>query len=179
MLVRSRAVSAGVALVAIVACGGTTSSVEGPPAETSGGAGNGSDTSSGSGTGSGSDSEDRDGGGPGSRLDAGRDARAPNDEACPKTFSAPPGNCKLGTRCEYDEGTCQCVVRCGGAPPPPEEDTSQWTCTKKRNDGCPDERPTAGAACKGNLDCRYGDCCFQTFTCINGKWASGGAVCPP
>ena len=110
--------------------------------------------------------------------DAARDA---NDPACPKTYGAPPGHCTVGLACAYDEGTCECRGYCGGAPPPPDEDFSHWSCTAKRTDGCPDDKPTAGSACTtpGKF-CDYGGCCVEQLVCgQSGKWTSGGLGCPP
>lgn len=108
--------------------------------------------------------------------DAAREANAPG---CPGQYSdAPPGHCTIGLACAYDEGTCDCVDYCGGAPPPPNEDFSHWSC--KPYDDCPQPAPKDGSTCKkSGQTCNYGACCIETFTCVGSKWSGGGLACPP
>jgi len=151
--------------------------VEEPGGGTSGGAANGTNTETSADSGSGS--EENDGGLQPTPLDAGRDARPPNDPSCPQTYSAPRGTCTVGTTCEYDEGICRCAARCGGASVPRDEATGQWRCMPRPDPRCPAQPPPAGGPCKGTIHCRYGDCCPQLYECINDKWSVGGTVCPP
>ena len=110
--------------------------------------------------------------------DAAREANAPG---CPSSYMEPPGNCTLGLVCAYDQGKCECLGYCGGAPPPPDTDFSHWTCTPKLVNGCPDSPPVSGSLCKTPAaSCTYGSCCVETFICgQSGKWSSGGLACPP
>jgi hypothetical protein len=113
----------------------------------------------------------------GAAAEAGLDAAL--DPACAPTYPAPAGNCKVGTTCRYPEGTCLCAQVCSGAPPPDDVDTSQWYCTPKRTDGCPDDPPTAGAPCTGRTTCNYGHCCITRMTCDGATWSSRIEFCPP
>ena len=173
MLLRSRLVTASVVVAATVACGGSVTPIDSSSSSGTSGTGSGS--------GSGSGDVKTDGGAP--VKDAGRPEKdaGPNDPECPKSFLAPPGNCTVGVKCTYPRGTCSCLGHCGGAPPPPDVDFSHWSCTPKRSDGCPEEAPQDGSACKKPAAiCSYGDCCVQTFTCgQSGTWAAGPMSCPP
>jgi hypothetical protein len=174
-VIRVRSVLLGLLVSAVIAaCGGGVATVGGD-----GGAG--SDGSTNGGTDSGSITPN-DGGAPltdaARTKDAARDA---NPASCPATYTAPAGNCTIGTICSYDQGRCECDGYCGGAPPPPDTDFSHWTCTPKLDNGCPDDPPLQGSTCKiPTATCTYGPCCVETFTCSqSGKWSSGGIACPP
>jgi hypothetical protein len=162
----------GSVLVALAACGGTTTT--GADSAGDGGAGTTDGATSGVVSGGGV--------GAGGAADAPKDAvREANVAECPAAFTAsPPGHCTIGVQCGYDEGNCVCAGYCGGAAPPPDTDFSHWRCTPKRTDGCPDTVPMAGSACATpGKTCQYDDCCAAMVTCTGGKWSDPQLSCPP
>jgi hypothetical protein len=115
------------------------------------------------------------------------DAGAPPlAEGCPATFGGGGGACTSGLQCGYPEGSCYCGVPswCGGMAPPEDyyQQPPSWQCTANppavRADGCPGVAPQ-GACAQNGQQCSYGDCCVQSYQCINGQWQAGQAMCPP
>lgn len=116
---------------------------------------------------------------------------APDDE-CPPGFGAPSDRDPCGRdpelRCEYEEGSCECVVRtyCRGIPPEPGWTPEvEYRCTPRvREDGCPGPLPPEGSPCEREMSCTYSpDCCGEGVRarCAEGSWAyeTFTVSCPP
>ena len=92
----------------------------------------------------------------------------PNDTTCPPSWvsatmaeGAPCGE-TLGGRCAWIDGACECS---GEAP-------GSWHCTvrpsRRRDDGCPRDRPPDGFECTGEpARCAYGE---VELECTSGAW---------
>jgi hypothetical protein len=87
-----------------------------------------------------------------------------NDPACPATYAEglTNGPCAITSACEFPEGRCACVHRCGGLRNP--DGGSLWVCGRA-SQGCPVIRGTneLGTPCATpGLVCDYDGCCNST-----------------
>ena len=109
------------------------------------------------------------------------------DARCPASFAKASGACdervSSGAHaCVYPEGKCSCVrsTPCSGVPMPPGE--PGWRCQAARRDGCPNDAPPQGGACKSpGKTCSYGNCGSFAYTCDahNRAWFISGGTAPP
>ena len=109
------------------------------------------------------------------------------DARCPASFAQASGVCDEratsgALACRYPEGKCSCVrsTPCSGVPMPPGE--PRWRCQAARTDGCPNDAPSQGGACKSpGKTCSYGNCGSIAYTCDaqNRAWFISGGTAPP
>jgi len=104
---------------------------------------------------------------------------SPDAGALPSTCSSeyagiPQGStCPTPVTCRYsDSQVCDC-----GNPNPEVPGPNTWFCIQNAGK-CSAERPRVGSSCgSADADCRYGDPCGTSETCLGGVWVLGASGC--
>lgn len=94
-----------------------------------------------------------------------------NPPKCPATYASVPKGASCSdaypTDCTYPEGICSCTPGAGGPVPLDASAAATWHCDVPSDSKCPSPRPKIGSACATpNQLCDYGACIFPDGTAM-------------